>query len=234
MPPRATLAQRLAWHQAHELHCACRPMPDQLRAMIDAATGNAVRRPNQAEKGDSARATRSRATHRYAAFLRGVSPMNLKMAALKQCLEREGFSDVKTLLSSGNVVFSTDPVPEQTLEARIEAALRRDVGRDFPVLVRSKEYLRRVIDSKPYASANLSNKHKRVITFLRVPPKGRVDLPVELDGATIVDLKQREVFSAYVPSPRGPVFMTLIERTFGKDVTTRTWDTLEKVMAALA
>jgi len=41
------------------------------------------------------------------AFLRGVSPMNLKMPALKAALEAEGFSDVKTLLSSGNVVFST-------------------------------------------------------------------------------------------------------------------------------
>jgi hypothetical protein len=31
-----------------------------------------------------------------------------------------------------------------------------------------------------------------------------------------------------VPGPRGPVFMTLIEKTFGKDVTTRTWDTVAK------
>jgi hypothetical protein len=33
-----------------------------------------------------------------------------------------------------------------------------------------------------------------------------------------------------VPSPRGAVFMGLIERTFGKDVTTRTWDTIRKVV----
>ena len=39
-----------------------------------------------------------------------------------------------------------------------------------------------------------------------------------------------DIFSAYVPSPRGPVFMTLIEKTFGKDVTTRTWDTVQKVV----
>ena len=39
----------------------------------------------------------------------------------------------------------------------------------------------------------------------------------------------REVLTSYVPSPKGPVFMTLIEKTFGKDVTTRTWDTLQKV-----
>jgi len=42
----------------------------------------------------------------------------------------------------------------------------------------------------------------------------------------------REVFSTYVPSPRGPVFMTLIEKTFGHAVTTCTWDTVEKIVGA--
>jgi hypothetical protein len=42
-------------------------------------------------------------------------------------------------------------------------------------------------------------------------------------------VKGNELFTTYVPSPRGPVFMTLIEKTFGKDVTTRTWDTIKKV-----
>ena len=35
--------------------------------------------------------------------------------------------------------------------------------------------------------------------------------------------------AAYTPTPRGPVFMSLIETTFGKDVTTRTWDTIRRV-----
>ena len=51
-------------------------------------------------------------------------------------------------------------------------------------------------------------------------------------GARILAMKGHEVFTAYTPSPRGPVFMTLIERTFGKDVTTRTWDTIAKVVRA--
>ena len=42
----------------------------------------------------------------------------------------------------------------------------------------------------------------------------------------------KELFSAYVATPKGPVFMTLIERTFGKELTTRTWDTVAKVARA--
>ena len=45
-------------------------------------------------------------------------------------------------------------------------------------------------------------------------------------------VKERAVFSAYVPSPKGPVFMTLIEKTFGKTVTTRTWETVGKIVKA--
>jgi hypothetical protein len=36
-----------------------------------------------------------------------------------------------------------------------------------------------------------------------------------MDGARILCMKGTEIFSAYVPNPRGAVFMTLIEKTFG-------------------
>ena len=67
---------------------------------------------------------------RYVAFLRGVSPMNAKMPELKRCFEVAGFSDVRTLLSSGNVVFSTRTSAPDALErtphtARCQASLQR-------------------------------------------------------------------------------------------------------------
>src|SRR5207237_160672 len=102
---------------------------------------------------------------RYAAFLRGVSPMNAKMPELKAAFESAGFTDVRTLLSSGNVAFTASAASEIALERRAEGAML-------------------------------------------------------------------EVFGAYLPSPKGPVFMALIEKTFGKDVTTRTWDTVGKVARA--
>jgi len=67
---------------------------------------------------------------------------------------------------------------------------------------------------------------------MRIPHSVEIDLPVEFDGARILAVAEREVFSAYVPSPRGPAFMALIEKTFGKNVTTRTWDTVKKCAAA--
>lgn len=55
---------------------------------------------------------------RYAAFLRGVSPMNAKMPALKRAFEAAGFTEVKTVLSSGNVVFDGRRASDSALQRR--------------------------------------------------------------------------------------------------------------------
>lgn len=169
---------------------------------------------------------------RYVAFLRGVSPLNAKMAELKRCFEGAGFADVKTVLSSGNVVFDAPARSEAALARAIEAAMARQLGRVFQTIVRPVSRLRALIESGPYASFRLPAGAKRVVTFLREPHKARLVLPLEADGVRILVMNPREVFTAYVPSPRGPVFMTLIEKTFGANVTTRTWDTVKKCAAA--
>jgi len=171
---------------------------------------------------------RSSELRRYAAFLRGVSPMNAKMPELKRCFEAAGFADVKTLLSSGNVVFSAKTADEAALARKAEAAMQKQLGRCFMTIVRSVDSLQAMLEADPYAQFRLAAGSKRVVTFLLEPPKKRPALPIELDGARILCVRGCEVFSAYVPGPRGPVFMTLIEKTFGKDVTTRTWETVKK------
>jgi uncharacterized protein (DUF1697 family) len=166
---------------------------------------------------------------RYAAFLRGVSPMNAKMAELKKAFEAAGFADVKTVLSSGNVVFGARASNDAALERKAEAAMKKHLGHSFLAIVRSVEALREILATDPYQEFRLPAGAKRVVTFLREARGKKIDLPIALDGARILSVQGAEVFSAYVPVPKGPVFMTLIEKTFGKDVTTRTWETVGKV-----
>jgi uncharacterized protein (DUF1697 family) len=168
----------------------------------------------------------------YAAFLRGVSPMNAKMSELKKCLETAGFKNVKTVLASGNVVFETRAASRESLERKVEAAMQKGLDRVFATTVRSIDELAALLSSDPYKSYEVAPKAKRIVTLLYAKPKSAVKLPIELEGARILCVRGTEVFSAYVPSPKGPVFMSLIEKTFGKDVTTRTWDTLAKVVKA--
>ena len=171
---------------------------------------------------------------RYVAFLRGVSPMNAKMPQLRRCFESAGFTDVKTVLASGNVVFSARAASAGTLERRAEAAMAKELERAFPTIVRPAAALQALLEADPYAEFRLPANAKRVVTFLRQAHAQRLALPIEVDGARILAMRGGEVFCAYVPSPRGPAFMTLIEKTFGSGVTTRTWETVRKCVAAAA
>ncbi|MBI5066815.1 MAG: DUF1697 domain-containing protein [Deltaproteobacteria bacterium] len=166
---------------------------------------------------------------RYAAFLRGVSPSNAKMPELARAFEAAGFGEVRTVLSSGNVLFSARAAGEEALARRAEEAMEARLGKRFATIVRPVEALRALLTSDPWAAHRLPPGAKRVVTFLRRKPPAGLRLPVEEDGARLLAVDGLTAFGAYLPSPRGPVFMVLIERTFGKDVTTRTWDTVGKV-----
>lgn len=169
---------------------------------------------------------------RYAAFLRGVMPTNCKMPALKAAFEAAGFTHVTTVLGSGNVVFDARSASEAHLQQKAEAAMHEQLGRVFLPIVRPVEQLQKLLASDPYERFNVSPKAKRIVTFLRGRPQAKIQLPVELHGARILALKDGEIFSTYLPTPKGPVFMTLIQKTFGDEVTTRTWETIRKVASS--
>ena len=169
---------------------------------------------------------------RYVAFLRAVSPMNASMPELRRAFERAGFTGVKTLLSSGNVVFNARAASPAALERKAEAAMKRALGRPFDTFVRPQDALQKLVGDDPFSAYRLPAKAKRVVTFLRKPHRTNLKFPVSVEGARILGMRGTEIFTAYVPGPRGPVFMALIDKTFGKNITTRSWDTVRKCAAA--
>lgn len=170
--------------------------------------------------------------HRYAAFLRGVSPMNAKMPDLIRAFEAAGFTRVKTVISSGNVVFDHPGAPVDELERLAEQAMTDTLGKSFGTTVRPIEHLRRVVDAEPFDAFAPPAAAKHLITFLKRPHEQPVTLPIESEGAAIVKLDGVEVLSYYVPNDKGPLFMALLEKTFSKSITTRTVDTVRKCIKA--
>lgn len=169
---------------------------------------------------------------RYVALLRGVSPMNAKMPELKRCFEEAGFGNVRTVLSSGNVVFDCRRTKPETLERRAVKAMEASLGRSFGTIVRPVDSLQSMLDADPFAGFTLSPKDKCVVTFLRRPPETAPELPVVRGDARILAIRGCEVFTAYVPTGKDAAFMQLIERTFGRDITTRTLGTVRKCVLA--
>ena len=92
---------------------------------------------------------------RYVALLRGINVGGriVKMADLKVCLEGIGFSNVKTLLQSGNVVFEADESNVKTLKQQMEAALTKTFDYPAKVQVMSMKQLEKIVVEYPFGTA---------------------------------------------------------------------------------
>lgn len=96
---------------------------------------------------------------RYAALLRGVNVgrgPRVPMAAFRALLARLGFSDVATLLNSGNVVFRAPRAEPEALARRIGAALLKELGTAVPVIVVTGDALSKAAAGNPFESADPS------------------------------------------------------------------------------
>lgn len=152
--------------------------------------------------------------------------MNCKMPDLKRALEATGFTNVVTVLSSGNAVFDTKAAALERLEKQVEAATQKHLGRAFGAIIRPVAALEALLAADPFAPFKPKQAERRVVSFLKTAPAAKPKLSVTLSKSRIVAVNGAVL---YEREGAGPVFMTLIEKTFGKDVTTRTWDTVLKV-----
>lgn len=88
----------------------------------------------------------------YVAFLRGINVGGnsiVSMAALKETFERLKFSDVKTFINSGNVIFNAPATDVTGLTARIERAIAKDTGLPIKVLLRDRDSIKRLVAAIP-------------------------------------------------------------------------------------
>ncbi|MEL6871097.1 MAG: DUF1697 domain-containing protein [Pseudomonadota bacterium] len=88
----------------------------------------------------------------YVAFLRAVNvggTGKLPMKDLRAICERLGFSDVKTYIASGNVVFRS-VLSASAAKTALENALERYAGKPIGVIVRTSADIKRVLAANPF------------------------------------------------------------------------------------
>lgn len=89
---------------------------------------------------------------RYTALLRGINisgKNKVPMAELKQGFEKLNYTEVKTYLNSGNVIFSSDEADTIKLTSQIEKMIKNQFSLDIPVFVISKEELEDILHHAP-------------------------------------------------------------------------------------
>ncbi len=170
---------------------------------------------------------------RYAAFLRGVNVggVNLKMADVAKAFEDAGFTNVKTILASGNVLMDSRSGVD-AVGKKAEKALRDAFGYDAWVLAYDLDTVRSISEGYPF-EREVEGRHS-YITFVTDPDV--LDELAAVGKEAGPDEKiQRGEGVIYWQVPNKGTLDTTIGKTMGKKrykstTTTRNLRTVEKVL----
>lgn len=175
---------------------------------------------------------------KYIALLRGIGPGNPNMTndKLRGVFESLGFDNVRSVISSGNIIFASDEQDERELENKIQQALASQLGIPGGTIVRSEDEMRALLVTSPFGSREHSKESYLVMTFVKdrrfVPP-----FPIPHDtgyGSTVLSYnKEASALASVTDATRvkTPDFMVWLEKQCGKGITTRTWKTVERIAA---
>jgi uncharacterized protein (DUF1697 family) len=172
---------------------------------------------------------------RYAAFLRGVNlgKRTVKSAELKSAFETLGFTDVRTLLASGNVLFDTKSA--KGLKAKIEAGLKEQFGFDVPIVLRTMDELKAMVAANYFGRAAGEDAQLHVLLLDQKLPKGFKHASVAGDydvaraeGDAVYYIVYRKEDGTYLGRSQ-----LAVDKSIPKGVvaTMRNWNTILKAIA---
>jgi uncharacterized protein (DUF1697 family) len=173
---------------------------------------------------------------KYVALLRGIAPLNPNMRneKLRGVFEELGFVQVKTVISSGNVLFGAETQDVPALERMIETALFEHLKFHSTTIIRSQQQLQELVEKHPFHGYTHSSSSYLTVTFLQRKP-GSLDIPKwpENRAYKLVAAYDREICAVTdTTAAKTPDLMARLENWYGKDITTRTWKTVERILSA--
>jgi len=176
-------------------------------------------------------------TATYVALIRGINVGRAKrvsMADLRSVVAELGYGDVRTLLNSGNLLFSSPPAAARHAAARIERSLEASLELQARVLVLTPADVATIVAENPLTGVATN------------PSRLMVSVPFDSSHLGLLGPLVRRDWSpealavgsgaAYVWCPDGMHDSHVVKAVAGvlKDgVTTRNWATVEKLHALL-
>ena len=150
---------------------------------------------------------------RYVALLRGIMPMNPNMRGekLREVFESLKFTNVHTVIASGNVVFDSPSKSAAALEKKIEDALPKQLKFTSTTMVRSQKEIELLVKKNPFKGVKDEKPNYLLVTFFK-------DHRKEL--CSVID----------VTSSDSPKFMSDLEKKYSKAITSRTWKTVHRIL----
>ncbi|MDP2625155.1 MAG: DUF1697 domain-containing protein [Candidatus Peregrinibacteria bacterium] len=168
----------------------------------------------------------------YIALLRGINiggNKKVPMQELRELLEGLGYQDVKTVIASGNAVFDSND-SEETTKQKIETAIVEKFGFDVSTQIINFDDILSALKADPFKDVPEKKEIKCNVTFLGRNPTKK-EISIENANFQIIDLANNMLFTAVDLSKGSTInLMSFLDKKFGKQVTTRTWKTLERIV----
>ncbi len=197
-----------------------------------------ARQPREARyvRGPLPFASMNECTHtypmKYVAFIRGINVGGntiVKMVDLKELMEALAFKDVRTVLASGNVLFTVEG-RAAGLEKKIETTLKQKYRREISVLVRTVDALQKIEKRQPFKGIKVTKNTRLYVTFCKT--KQNAITTQKHPGYQILGTSDNEIFSVLELSSKvkTPDVMKLLGAKIGIS-TMRNWNTVQKIIA---
>jgi uncharacterized protein (DUF1697 family) len=174
---------------------------------------------------------------RWVALLRAINVGGhvVKMEKLRTLFEEAGFTDVETVIASGNVLFSTGARDPGALETKIERHLAAALGYEVATFLRSPDEMQAVAEFDPFPG-EVEEGHTLSVAFLKQHPGDQVaqrlrGMRTDYDELLV---HGRELYwLARGRSSDSTVWRTPMEKILGGPATSRNVTTVRKLAARL-
>jgi uncharacterized protein (DUF1697 family) len=167
----------------------------------------------------------------YVAFLRGINVGGNKIISMKDLaalFEKAGFKNINTILNSGNVVFEFKESSEAVLVKKIEKAITDKYGFEVTVQIRKLDDIKKMIEKNPFKDYKPDKNTHWYVTFLN-DFNGKLP-STSSDAYKLLGIENDALFCVMDRTKgKSTDIMTFLDKTFGKKVTTRNWNTLVKI-----
>jgi uncharacterized protein (DUF1697 family) len=175
----------------------------------------------------------------HVALLRGVNlggNKGVPMAALKAVAEGLSLGGPRTLLQSGNLVFSSQGRKPEALEGALEQAIRAEIGVATQVCVRTAAQWNALVEANPFPEAARDDPAHLLLMAFKTPPRpgGPNALAEVYHGPERIALALHHAYVFYPDGVgRSKLTPALLGRHLGQG-TARNWNTVLKLQAMLA
>lgn len=172
----------------------------------------------------------------YVAFLRGVNVGShvVKSETLVKVFTELGFSDIHVVLSTGNVVFHSSETDFEMITSLIEKKLEETCGFAVPTFLRTMAEVRDIAKMKPFKDVEVSVGTRLMITFLGrgVGKSVKTKLTLPNDDFYIIQTTDNEVLSvlSLQHTFRSGDAMRILSDIYGRNITTRSWNTIYRIL----